>query len=106
MKTYQKPATSKLVNRFDKELMNILMSDLKKLKTASRTAAQLISHKNSTHKTSTMKAQYKPATSKLVTRFDNELKNLLMEDLKAFRERNQFTSSNKQKAAQPQLVAA
>lgn len=53
-----------------------------------------------------MKAQYKPATSKLVTRFDNELKNLLMEDLKAFRERNQFTSSNKQKAAQPQLVAA
>ena len=38
MKTYQKPATSKLVNRFDKELMNILMSDLKaiKAKNASR----------------------------------------------------------------------
>jgi hypothetical protein len=33
MKTYQKPATSKLVTRFDKELMNILMSDLKALKT-------------------------------------------------------------------------
>lgn len=32
MKTYQKPATSKLVNRFDKELMNILMSDLKNIK--------------------------------------------------------------------------
>lgn len=32
MKTYQKPATSKLVNRFDKELMNILMSDLKAIK--------------------------------------------------------------------------
>jgi hypothetical protein len=32
MKTYQKPATSKLVSRFDKELMNIIMSDLKALK--------------------------------------------------------------------------
>lgn len=31
MKT-QKTATSKLVNRFDKELMNILMSDLKAIK--------------------------------------------------------------------------
>ncbi|MFD0765555.1 hypothetical protein ACFQZI_11890 [Mucilaginibacter lutimaris] len=41
MKTYQKPATSKLVNRFDRELMNILMSDLKALKskTATRNAA-------------------------------------------------------------------
>ncbi|QXV65400.1 hypothetical protein INP83_20395 [Mucilaginibacter sp. 21P] len=48
---------------------------------------------------------YKQATSKLVARYDNELKNLLMEDLKAFRERNQF-SSNKQKAAQQQLSAA
>lgn len=32
MKTYQKPATSKLVSRFDKELMNLLMSDLKAIK--------------------------------------------------------------------------
>jgi hypothetical protein len=32
MKTYNKPAVSKLVNRFDKELMNILMSDLKNIK--------------------------------------------------------------------------
>ncbi|MFD0793485.1 hypothetical protein ACFQZX_07635 [Mucilaginibacter litoreus] len=47
---------------------------------------------------------YKISTSKLVARFDNDLKNLLMEDLKAFRERTQF-SSNKQKAAQ-QLSAA
>jgi hypothetical protein len=31
MKT-QKPATSKLVASFDKELMNIIMSDLKALK--------------------------------------------------------------------------
>lgn len=47
---------------------------------------------------------YKTATSKLVTRFDNELKNLLKEDLKAFKNRTQFTS-NKQKAVQ-QLSAA
>lgn len=53
-----------------------------------------------------MKSYKKPATSKLVARFDNDLKNLLMEDLKAFRERNQFTASNKQEAAQQQLSAA
>ncbi|WP_165852044.1 hypothetical protein [Mucilaginibacter terrenus] len=53
-----------------------------------------------------MKRYNKPATSKLVARYDNELKNLLMEDLKAFRERNQFTSSNKQEAIQQQLSAA
>jgi hypothetical protein len=29
MKSYQKPSVSKLVARFDKELKNILMSDLK-----------------------------------------------------------------------------
>ena len=29
MKTYQKPATSKLVARFDNELMNIIMEDLR-----------------------------------------------------------------------------
>jgi hypothetical protein len=32
MKTYNKPATSKLVARFDKELKNILMNDLKALR--------------------------------------------------------------------------
>ena len=53
-----------------------------------------------------MKTFNKPATSKLVTRFDNELKNLLMEDLRSFRERNQFSSSNKQAAVQQQLKAA
>jgi hypothetical protein len=37
-----------------------------------------------------MKTYKKPATSKLITRFDNELKNLLMEDLKTFRAKNQF----------------
>jgi hypothetical protein len=53
-----------------------------------------------------MKAYKKPATSKLVTRFDNDLKNLLMEDLRSFRERNQFSPSNKQEAIQQQLSAA
>jgi hypothetical protein len=32
MKTYNKPATSKLVARFDRELKNLLMEDLKALK--------------------------------------------------------------------------
>jgi len=32
MKTYNKPATSKLVARFDRELKNILMNDLKAIK--------------------------------------------------------------------------
>ena len=53
-----------------------------------------------------MKTYNKPATSKLVARFDNELKNLLMEDLRSFRERNQFSSSNKQATVQQQLKAA
>jgi hypothetical protein len=53
-----------------------------------------------------MKTYKKPSTSKLVARFDNELMSLLMEDLKAFRERNQFSSSKKQDAAQQQLSAA
>jgi hypothetical protein len=53
-----------------------------------------------------MKTYNKPATSKLVTRFDNELKNLLMEDLKAFKECSQFLPSNKQVPAQQQLSAA
>jgi hypothetical protein len=53
-----------------------------------------------------MKTYKKPSASKLVARFDNELKNLLMEDLRSFRNRNQFTSSNKQEAVQQQLSAA
>jgi len=49
-----------------------------------------------------MKTTKKPATSKLLTRFDTELRNLLMEDLKVFREKNQFKANNQeavQKAA-------
>ena len=41
-----------------------------------------------------MKTYKTPSTSKLVARFDNELKNLLMADLKAFKERNQFLNNN------------
>jgi hypothetical protein len=43
-----------------------------------------------------MKTYNKAAISKLVTRFDNELKNILMEDLKAFRNRNKFITATKQ----------
>ena len=38
----------------------------------------------------------KPATSKLLARFDNELINMLTEDMKAFKQRNQFITSNNQ----------
>ncbi|WP_156088750.1 hypothetical protein [Mucilaginibacter pedocola] len=47
-----------------------------------------------------MKTYQKPATSKLVARFDNDLKNLLMADLKAFKERSQFTTRNNQATQQ------
>ncbi|MDB5155659.1 MAG: hypothetical protein JWR50_366 [Mucilaginibacter sp.] len=47
-----------------------------------------------------MKTSQKPATSKLLIRYDNELKNMLMEDLKAFKERGQFTSNNQVAAQQ------
>ncbi len=42
----------------------------------------------------------KPATSKLLKRFDNELKEMLMADLKTFKERSRFSTSNNQPAAQ------
>jgi hypothetical protein len=37
-----------------------------------------------------MKNNTQPAASKLVKQFDNELRNLLMADLEAFRAKNQF----------------
>ena len=52
-----------------------------------------------------MKIYQKPATSKLMTRFDNELRNLIMEDLKAFRAKNPFLNNNNQ-ATEKQLKAA
>jgi hypothetical protein len=53
-----------------------------------------------------MKTYNRPATSKLVAKFDNELKNILMEDLKAFRVKNRFTISNKQASVLQNLSAA
>jgi hypothetical protein len=46
-----------------------------------------------------MKTSHQSTTDKLSIRYDNELKMLLMQDLKAFRQRGQFTS-NKQAVAQ------
>jgi hypothetical protein len=47
-----------------------------------------------------MKTSQRPATSKLLIRYDNELKNILMADLKAFKATGRFTSRNNQPAAQ------
>ncbi len=53
-----------------------------------------------------MKTYSKPATSKLVTRFDNELKNILTSDLKAFMAKNPFLASKKRAMAQHTLAVA
>ncbi len=53
-----------------------------------------------------MKAYKKISTTKLVAKFDNELKNLLMEDLRSFKAKNPFLSRNKQEAVQQTLSAA
>jgi hypothetical protein len=42
MKINQKPATSKLVARFDNELMNIIMADLRSIRTAKSSFLKLI----------------------------------------------------------------
>jgi hypothetical protein len=48
-----------------------------------------------------MKTYKKPAISKLLIRFDNELKDMLMEDLKAFKARTpQYIPRNNQSAQQ------
>jgi len=49
-----------------------------------------------------MKTYNKPATSKLLARFDNELKQLLMEDLRVFRAKN--TQCNNQPAIHKQAA--
>ena len=49
-----------------------------------------------------MKTYNKPATSKLLARFDNELKQLLMDDLKVFRAKN--IERNNQPATQKQAA--
>ena len=53
-----------------------------------------------------MKTYKKPATSKLVARFDNELKNIITGDLKAFMEKNPFFRSNKQAIVRHTLSVA
>ena len=53
-----------------------------------------------------MKAHKKISTSKLVMGFDNELKNLLMEDLRSFKAKNPFLNLNQRAAAQQTLTAA
>lgn len=46
------------------------------------------------------------AISELVARFDDELLNILLEDLRNFRERNQFVQNNNKKVAAPQIRKA
>ncbi|WP_183567023.1 hypothetical protein [Mucilaginibacter sp. SP1R1] len=53
-----------------------------------------------------MKTYKTPSTSKLVARFDTELKNLLSEDLKNFRAKNKIMNINQQPSAQQTLSAA
>ncbi len=42
-----------------------------------------------------MKTYNKPATSKLVARFDKELRELIMNDLKAFKAKRQYNIDSK-----------
>jgi hypothetical protein len=53
-----------------------------------------------------MKTHKTPSTSKLVSRFDTELKNILLEDLKNFRVKNKVMSINQQAVVQHTLSAA
>jgi len=52
-----------------------------------------------------MKTYKRPSASKLLIRFDHELKALLMNDLKEFSQKNPFFSSNKQATAPTLSVA-
>ena len=53
-----------------------------------------------------MKIDIKPSASKLVAKFDNHLKNILLEDIKAFKAKHQFLINNNQQAQQSNLSAA
>jgi hypothetical protein len=52
-----------------------------------------------------MKAYNEPAASKMIMRFDNELKRLLANDLKTFMSRNPFLMRKKQALANTLSVA-
>ena len=53
-----------------------------------------------------MKTYKKPAASKLLAKFDNELMKLLKSDLKLFTAKNPFLVSKKQAMLQPMLSVA
>jgi hypothetical protein len=53
-----------------------------------------------------MKTTKTSSASKLVARFDTELKNILMEDLRNFRVKNKVMNINSQTAAQQTRSAA
>ncbi len=53
-----------------------------------------------------MKTYKKPAASKLLIRFDNELKNILIGDLNSFMDRNPFFARSKQDKEQHKLSVA
>jgi|GEM_PF-524756 len=53
-----------------------------------------------------MKTYNEPAASKLINRFDMELKNLLTNDLKAFMSKNPFLMRKKQTLTQDTLSVA
>jgi hypothetical protein len=52
-----------------------------------------------------MKTYKRPSASKLLIRFDNELKELLMNDLRTFSQKNPFFSNNKRATAHTLSVA-
>jgi hypothetical protein len=53
-----------------------------------------------------MKTYQKTATGKLTMRFDNELKRLLIEELKSFKEKNRFLNGYNNQVTDKQLSAA
>jgi len=53
-----------------------------------------------------MKTYKRPSATKLLIRFDNELKDILTSDLNSFMEKNRFFSSNKQATTQHTLSVA
>jgi hypothetical protein len=53
-----------------------------------------------------MKTYKKPAVTKLLAKFDNELKSLLTNDLKSFMAKNPFLLSKKQAMEQQTLSVA
>ncbi|MEZ2337498.1 hypothetical protein AB6735_17770 [Mucilaginibacter sp. RCC_168] len=53
-----------------------------------------------------MKSYKTPSASKLIARFDNQLLDILLEDLRNFRAKNRFKPSNQRVVAQQTLSAA